>query len=35
VLAYNHYLNQIKLLAAETDGFALRLLNFIEREAQG
>jgi len=35
VLAYNHYLNRIKLLAAEMDGFALRLLNFIEREAQG
>lgn len=32
VLAYNHYLNRIKLLAAEMDGFALRLLNFIERE---
>lgn len=35
VLAYNHYLNQIKLLAAEMDGFSLRLLNLIEREAQG
>lgn len=34
VLAYNHYLNRIKLLAAEMDSFALRLLNFIEREAQ-
>jgi biopolymer transport protein TolQ len=33
VLAYNHYLNRVKLLAAEMDGFALRLLNFIEREA--
>jgi biopolymer transport protein TolQ len=32
VLAYNHYLNRIKLLAAEMDGFALRLLNLIERE---
>jgi len=32
VLAYNHYLNRIKLLAAEMDSFALRLLNFIERE---
>lgn len=34
VLAYNHYLNQIKILAAEMDGFQLRLLNFIESEAQ-
>lgn len=33
VLAYNHYLNRVKLLAAEMDGFSLRLLNFIEREA--
>ncbi len=35
VLAYNHYLNIIKLLAAEMDSFSLRLLNFIEREANG
>ncbi|MEP7270422.1 MAG: MotA/TolQ/ExbB proton channel family protein [Acidobacteriota bacterium] len=33
VLAYNHYLNRIKMLAAEMDSFILRLLNFIEREA--
>jgi biopolymer transport protein TolQ len=33
VLAYNHYLNRIKILAAEMDSFSLRLLNFIEREA--
>lgn len=33
VLAYNHYLNRIKLLAAEMDSFTLRLLNFIERES--
>jgi biopolymer transport protein TolQ len=33
VLAYNHYLNRIKLLGAEIDSFSLRLLNFIEREA--
>jgi biopolymer transport protein TolQ len=33
VLAYNHYLNRIKILAAEMDSFILRLLNFIEREA--
>lgn len=33
VLAYNHYVNRIKVIAAEMDGFALRLLNFIEREA--
>jgi biopolymer transport protein TolQ len=33
VLAYNHYLNRIKILAADMDGFMLRLLNFIEREA--
>jgi biopolymer transport protein TolQ len=32
VLAYNHYLNIIKLLAAEMDSFSLRLLNLIERE---
>jgi len=35
VLGYNHYLNRIKILAAEMDSFALRLLNFIEREAAG
>ena len=34
VLAYNHYVNQIKTMAAEMDSFMLRLLNFIEREAQ-
>ncbi len=33
VLAYNHFVNQIKIIAAEMDSFALRLLNFIEREA--
>ena len=33
VLGYNHYLNEIKVLAAEMDSFSLRLLNFIEREA--
>jgi biopolymer transport protein TolQ len=33
VLGYNHYLNRIKILAAEMDSFLLRLLNFIEREA--
>jgi len=33
VLAYNHYLNRIKILAAGMDGFMLRLLNFIEKEA--
>jgi biopolymer transport protein TolQ len=34
VLGYNHYVNLIKTLAAEMDGFMLRLLNFIEREAE-
>lgn len=34
VLGYNHYVNKIKVLAAEMDSFALRLLNFIEREAE-
>lgn len=33
VLGYNHYLNRIKVLAAEMDSFSLRLLNFIENEA--
>jgi biopolymer transport protein TolQ len=33
VLSYNHYLNRVKLLAAEMDSFSLRLLNLIEREA--
>ncbi|MCG3159705.1 MAG: Protein TolQ [Acidobacteria bacterium] len=33
VLGYNHYLNRIRVLAAEMDSFSLRLLNFIEREA--
>jgi len=33
VLGYNHYVNRIKTLAAEMDRFSLRLLNFIEREA--
>lgn len=32
VLAYNHYLNVVKTLAAEMDSFSLRLLNLIERE---
>jgi biopolymer transport protein TolQ len=35
VLGYNHYLNRVKILAAEMDSFSLRLLNFIEREATG
>ncbi len=35
VLAYNHYLNRIRILAAEMDSFSLQLLNFIEREATG
>src|SRR5581483_570976 len=34
VLAYNLYLNRIKVLAAEMDSFSLRLLNLIEREAR-
>jgi biopolymer transport protein TolQ len=34
VLAYNHFVNQIKILAAEMDSFSLKLLNFIEREAE-
>jgi biopolymer transport protein TolQ len=34
VLAYNHFLNRIKLLTSEMDSFSLRLLNFIEGEAQ-
>lgn len=34
VLAYNHYLNRIKILAAEMDSFQLRMLNFIDGEAQ-
>lgn len=34
VLGYNHYVNRIKTLAAEMDSFTLRLLNFIEREAE-
>lgn len=33
VLAYNHYINLIKIIASEMDSFTLRLLNFIEREA--
>ncbi len=32
VLAYNHYLNHVKVMAAQMDSFSLRLLNFIERE---
>ena len=32
VLGYNHYVSQIKTMAAEMDSFTLRLLNFIERE---
>lgn len=35
VLGYNHYLNRIKVLAAEMDSFSLKLLNLIEREAAG
>ncbi len=34
VLGYNHYVNRIKTMAAEMDSFMLRLLNFIEREAE-
>lgn len=34
VLGYNHYVNKIKVMASEMDSFALRLLNFIEREAE-
>ncbi len=34
VMAYNHFVNQIKTIAAEMDSLTLRLLNFIEREAQ-
>jgi biopolymer transport protein TolQ len=33
VLAYNHYVNLIKVMTAEMDSFSLRLLNLIEREA--
>jgi biopolymer transport protein TolQ len=32
VLGYNHYLNRIKVLAAEMDSFSLKLLNLIERD---
>ncbi len=32
VLGYNHYLNRIKILAAEMDSFSLKLLNLIERD---
>ena len=35
VLGYNHFLQRIKILAAEMDRFSLQLLNFIEREAMG
>lgn len=34
VLGYNYYVNKIKVMAAEMDSFALRLLNFVEREAE-
>lgn len=34
VLAYNHYVNLIKVMTAEIDSFSLRLLNMIEREAE-
>ena len=34
VLAYNHFLNLIKVISADMDSFALRLLNLIEREAE-
>ena len=34
VLAYNYFLNRIKILTSEMDSFSLRLLNFIEGEAQ-
>jgi biopolymer transport protein TolQ len=34
VLAYNHFVHQIKVISAEMDSFALRLLNLIEREAE-
>ena len=33
VLAYNHFVNLIKVMTAEMDSFSLRLLNLIEREA--
>ena len=33
VLAYNHFLNIVRTLAAEMDSFSMNLLNFIEREA--
>ncbi len=33
VLGYNHYLNRLKILAADMDSFSLKLLNLIEREA--
>ncbi len=35
VLAYNHFVHLIKVMSAEMDSFALRLLNLIEREAEG
>ena len=34
VLAYNHFVNLIKVISADMDSFALRLLNLIEREAE-
>ena len=34
VLAYNHYVQQIKVMTAEMDSFSLRLLNLIEHEAR-
>lgn len=34
VLAYNHYVQVIKVMTAEMDSFSLRLLNMIEREAR-
>ncbi|MEY3283311.1 MAG: hypothetical protein RIR86_1324, partial [Acidobacteriota bacterium] len=34
VLAYNHFVNVIKVMTAEMDSLSLRLLNMIEREAQ-
>ena len=34
VLAYNHYIHQIRVMTAEMDSFSLRLINLIEHEAR-
>lgn len=34
VLAYNHYIHQIRVMNAEMDSFSLRLINLIEHEAR-